>query len=54
MQKANTRPEQQKVATKPFSDFEITKSSTLVGEEKSVSKGRFIFWGDVKSENCPA
>lgn len=54
MQSLSKRPAQQKMPQTPFSDFEITKSSTLIGEKKTVTKGRFLFWGDVKSNDCPA
>lgn len=54
MQTQKNRPTQKKASPAPFSDFEITKTTTLIGEEKSVSKGRFLFWGNVKSDNCPA
>ena len=52
MQIQNTRPTQKKNPTTPFSDFEITISSTLAGEKKDISKGRFLFWGDVKANDC--
>jgi hypothetical protein len=48
------RPCQTKENQIPFSDFEVSVSSTLVGEQKKVTKGRFLFWGDVKSSDCPA
>lgn len=54
MQTQNKRPFQTKDSPTPYSDFEISVSSTLVGEKKKISKGRFVFWGDVRSADLPA
>lgn len=38
----------------PFSEFEVTNRIKQLGREDTVTKGRFLFWGDVKSNDCPA
>jgi len=38
----------------PFYDFEITINTLRKDDHKKASKGRFLFWGDVPANDCPA
>jgi len=38
----------------PFSDFEVTLSPSKTSNVKKASTGRFLFWGAVPSNDCPA
>jgi len=53
--RAHIKPSlQTKMNLAPLSEFEISISSTLVGDKKKVSKGHFMFWGNVRACNVPA
>ena len=54
MQANKLKPVGKKDLNSPYSDFEISYSSAMVGDKKKVSKGRFLYWGKVKSNDCPA
>ncbi|SCA56427.1 hypothetical protein MTBPR1_20275 [Candidatus Terasakiella magnetica] len=39
----------------PYSDFEVALiDNPRSKERKEISKGRFMIWGEVKSNDCPA
>jgi len=48
------RPIEIKESITLYSDFEVSVKTPIIGEKKLVSKGRFLYWGDVKSNDCPA
>ncbi|WP_167730617.1 hypothetical protein [Terasakiella sp. SH-1] len=39
----------------PYSDFEVSISENpFTKEKREISRGRFLIWGDVKTNDCPA
>ncbi len=54
MPKDIMRPPQKQMAPQPYSDFELIQVKTSSDNKKTVTKGRFLYWGDVKSNDCPA
>ncbi|NVK18718.1 MAG: hypothetical protein HWE30_08490 [Methylocystaceae bacterium] len=38
----------------PFSDFEVTLSTSQTNNQEKSAKGRFLLWGDILSNDCPA